>query len=358
MGRQRMENRTLLVSYTDQGKKKMEEIRSLLEDSGRTVFGLERPRGGDFLGEYWRQVQEIIFVGAAGIAVRLCAPFIRDKFTDPAVLVLDEKGKFVIPLLSGHVGGANDLALFLAEATGAEAVITTATDVNGRFAVDVFAKKCGLVLTDRAKAKDISARILKGEKVGFYSEFPVLGGVPEELVQVESRQQLGLFPMSIAVEERKKGETGEQVLCLLPRNLTAGVGCKRGVPRRQLEAFLRQKLTELGFHPGQVKRLASIDRKAEEEGLKALAETWQIPFETWTADQLAAVGTVTSESAFVKETVGVGNVCERAAILGSGGGRLVLEKTAEQGMTLALAAEDWSVDFDKTVCDRPGAGQL
>ena len=104
--------------------------------------------------------------------------------------------------------------------------------------------------------------------------------------------------------------------------------------------------------------LASIDRKAEEEGLKALAETWQIPFETWTADQLAAVGTVTSESAFVKETVGVGNVCERAAILGSGGGRLVLEKTAEQGMTLALAAEDWSVDFDKTVCDRPGAGQL
>ena len=107
-----------------------------------------------------------------------------------------------------------------------------------------------------------------------------------------------------------------------------------------------------------MKRLASIDRKAEEEGLKALAETWQIPFETWTADQLAAVGTVTSESAFVKETVGVGNVCERAAILGSGGGRLVLEKTAGQGMTLALAAEDWSVDFDKTVCDRPGAGQL
>ncbi|MBM6685952.1 cobalamin biosynthesis protein CbiG, partial [Faecalicatena contorta] len=202
----RMENRTLLVSYTDRGKAKMGEIRSLLESEGRTVLALERPRGGAFLQEHWQQVREIVFIGAAGIAVRLIAPYIRDKFTDPAVLVLDEGGRFVIPLLSGHVGGANDLARFLARATGAEAVITTATDVNGRFAVDVFAKKCGLVLTDRTKAKDISARILKGEKVGFYSEFPVLGRVPEELTLVDSRQKLGRFPAAIAVEERAGGE--------------------------------------------------------------------------------------------------------------------------------------------------------
>ena len=122
----RMENRTLLVCYTDRGKEKMEEIRGLLERSGRTVLSLERPKGGAFLQEYWQQVREIVFIGAAGIAVRLMAPCIRDKFTDPAVLVLDEGGRFVIPLLSGHVGGANDLARFLARATGAEAVITTA----------------------------------------------------------------------------------------------------------------------------------------------------------------------------------------------------------------------------------------
>lgn len=353
-----MEDRALLVCYTDRGKEKMEEIRGLLERSGRTVLALERPKGGAFLQEYWQQVREIVFIGAAGIAVRLMAPCIRDKFTDPAVLVLDEGGRFVIPLLSGHVGGANDLARFLARATGAEAVITTATDVNGRFAVDVFAKKCGLVLTDRTKAKDISARILKGEKAGFYSEFPVLGRVPEELTPVESRQKLGLFPAAIAVEERAGGEDGDHVLSLLPANLTAGMGCKKGVPRQELEDFLVGRLEALGLCPGQVRRLASIDRKAGEPGLVELAEKWRIPYETWTAGQLGTVTAVTGESSFVEETVGVGNVCERAAILGSGGGRLVLEKTAGQGMTLALAAEDWSVDFDKAVCDRPGAGKL
>ena len=354
----RMENRTLLVSYTDRGKAKMGEIRSLLESEGRTVLALERPRGGAFLQEHWQQVREIVFIGAAGIAVRLIAPYIRDKFTDPAVLVLDEGGRFVIPLLSGHVGGANDLARFWGRATGAEAVITTATDVNGRFAVDVFAKKCGLVLTDRTKAKDISARILKGEKVGFYSEFPVLGRVPEELTLVDSRQKLGRFSAAIAVEERAGGEAGDHILSLLPINLTAGMGCKKGVPRQELEELLLRGLEAVGCRPGQVRRLASIDRKAQEPGLAQLAEKWQIPFETWTAGQLEKVTAVTGESPFVESTVGVGNVCERAAILGSGGGRLVLEKTAERGMTLALAAEDWSVDFDKTVCDRPGAGKL
>ena len=157
--------------------------------------------------------------------------------------------------------------------------------------------------------------------------------------------------------EREGGDRGASPLPSAPEPDRRG-GLQKGRSPQAAGRLPMEKLAESGFHPGQVKRLASIDRKAEEEGLKALAETWQIPFETWTADQLAAVGTVTSESAFVKETVGVGNVCERAAILGSGGGRLVLEKTAEQGMTLALAAEDWSVDFDKTVCDRPGAGQL
>ena len=227
-----MGKRTLLVCYTDRGLRKMEEAARILAGTGRETVCLERPRGGAFLGEYWGQVREIVFIGAAGIAVRLCAPYVRDKFQDPAVVVLDEGGQFAVPILSGHMGGANDLARLLSEETGAAAVITTATDVNGRFAVDEFARKAGLVVTDREAAKRVSACILQGEPVGFYSALPVRGPVPEELTAVRDTESLVGFPAAVLVEERpgRAGQTPAHILRLFPRNLTAGMGCRRGVP--------------------------------------------------------------------------------------------------------------------------------
>ena len=137
-------------------------------------------------GERFRDSDGLIFIGACGIAVRAIAPYIRDKKTDPAVLAADEKGRFVIPLLSGHLGGANELAECLAEGLAkngipAQAVLTTATDVNRRFAVDVFAKEHGLVLDQMKLAKEISAAVLAGEPVGLFSDFPFSGPVPEGL---------------------------------------------------------------------------------------------------------------------------------------------------------------------------------
>lgn len=129
-------------------------------------------------GRQFSEKNAMIFIGAAGIAVRAAAPWIRDKFADPPVIVIDETARFVIPLLSGHVGGANELACELAAFLGAVPVITTATDRNGLFAVDLFAAGNGLVLTDRKMAREISARILEGKTVGFISDFPT-DGVPE-----------------------------------------------------------------------------------------------------------------------------------------------------------------------------------
>ena len=129
----------------------------------------------------------IIFVGATGIAVRAIAPFICGKAVDPAVLVIDEAGRYVISLLSGHLGGANALARTAASMIEAEPIITTATDAESAFAVDTFAKENGFLLTDLRKAKEVSAKVLRGEKLRIYSDIPM-----ERLVQRPARHEAEL----------------------------------------------------------------------------------------------------------------------------------------------------------------------
>ena len=170
------------------------------------------------IGASWGE-HALVFIGAAGIAIRAIAPFVKDKFTDPPVIVLDEKGTFAIPLLSGHVGGGVTLAKVLAEYTGGRAVITTATDVQKKFAADVFAMENGLVITDREEAKKISAGILEKKNTGIFSEFPLLGDVPEELTICGSEEQLEGCCGKIVICERNPRNKKSGVLYLLPRNL-------------------------------------------------------------------------------------------------------------------------------------------
>ena len=145
----------------------------------------------DIVGEWFTtsEADAIIFVGATGIAVRAIAPFIHGKAVDPAVLVIDEAGRYVISLLSGHLGGANALARTAAALIEAEPVITTATDAESAFAVDTFAKENGFLLTDLRKAKEVSAKVLRGEKLRIYSDIPM-----ERLVQRPARHEAELVP--------------------------------------------------------------------------------------------------------------------------------------------------------------------
>lgn len=359
---------TLIVCYTDKGKEKMQAIEEILTRRGRDTVCLERPSGKDWVSYYWDKAGEILFIGAAGIAVRLIAPCLQDKMKDPAVVVMDEKGTFAIPILSGHVGGANELALLLAEELGSIPVLTTATDVQNKFAVDVFAKKQSLLFSDRVLAKEISAGILRGEKIGFYAECPVKGNLPEGLENCTREEQLKKFPLGIAVVQSPDGhkwkdpggkeEGSSKILSLYPANLTLGAGCKKGKSSEDLKAFFERQLKILGLRKEQVEKIGSIDRKAEEEGLLDLADQWNVPFETWPEEVLGKIESVSKESGFVRQVTGIGNVCERAAIQGSQNGRLLLEKTAENGMTLAVAAKDWSVTFDEIIRSGHRAGKL
>ena len=274
----------------------------------------------------------MIFVGAAGIAVRAIAPWLRDKMTDPPVVVMDEAGRFAIPVLSGHVGGANELACRLAAFTGAEPVITTATDVNQVFAVDKFAVEHGLVITDREEAKAISAALLAGEEVGYFDDLAAgeAGkGLPPGCVPYPRRHNIWITA---------RANVSLKALRLIPRRLVLGVGCRRGTDPKALLGRIREIFHRENLDLAGVKAVATIDCKREEEAICRLAEVLDCELRFYSAGELGQVEGHFSESGFVQKTVGVGNVCERAAC--AGGGRLILGKQAGEGITAAIAAED------------------
>ena len=291
----------------------------------------------DWAQKGFAEADALVFVCASGIAVRAIAPHVRDKRTDPAVLVMDEDGRFVIPLLSGHLGGANELALDLATRLGAVPVLTTATDVNGLFAVDVFAKKNDLYIEDMALCKAVSAALLAGQPVGFRSDLPVLGDLPKELTMDDT--DLGIYITA------GRGAPFPRTLQLIPRRYTAGIGCRRGKSAEEMEAFLWENLEKCGVGVHELKALSSIDLKRDEPGLTALADKLGLPFVTFTAEELKNVPGAFTSSAFVKEVTGVDSVCERAAVLSSEG-ELVVQKIAQNGMTFALAKREEAIRFE------------
>ena len=269
----------------------------------------------------------LIFVGASGIAVRAIAPHVRDKFSDPAVVSVDEAGRFVVPLLSGHVGGANELAREVAAITGGQAAVSTATDVNGLFAVDEWAARHGFAILERSIAKEISAALLDGRPVGFKSDF--------ELDEKPSGVTEGAADIGFVVSLDDSAMPFPRTLHLVPRVATVGVGCRKGTDPSALEQAVADALAEANVSAKAVTAIASIDVKKDELAILELASKmgWSPVF--YTADELAAVPGEFSSSDFVKRTVGVDNVCERAAC--ASGGELVLGKQAGGGITVAIA---------------------
>ena len=297
-------------------------------------------------GEQMAAHHALVFVGACGIAVRAVAPWITDKLHDSPVLVMDEQGQYVIPLLSGHVGGANELAVRLATALGAIPVITTATDLHGSFAVDLFAKKNDLWICNREGIAKVSAKVLAGEEI----TLSVQTGHLAADEAIPSGIRLCTYPPAEKVdiliadgtEEAFRREAAE--LLLQPKKYIFGVGCKKGTDSVKLETFLRKILEEQDIAIEQITALASIDVKKEERCLLEFSEKYRIPFQIYSAQELQAVPGEFHGSAFVKAQVGVDNVCERAAMRAAGAdGQIRLGRRAQDGMTVAIAEKAWKV---------------
>lgn len=292
---------------------------------GKNASNISAEPAGETLTEICRNAFEqsipLVFIGATGIAVRSVAPFVRDKLKDPPVLVMDELGKYVIPLLSGHVGGANELAAEISEVTGAIPVITTATDINEAFPADVFARENNLRIVNRDGIAKVSTAALEGRPVTIsIKDYP-----PAEPVDI------------VITDEQIFTDTAK--LRLSPKKYALGMGCRRGKLFEELRDAALCILEENGISIDDVGCIATIDVKKDEEGLKALSQAWRIPLITFDAELLSKVPGEFSSSEVVLEMVGVDNVCERAAVLAAGpGATLAVRKIANNGVTVAIAA--------------------
>lgn len=285
------------------------------------------------------QMQEkntLIFIGACGIAVRAIAPHIADKLHDSPVLVMDEKGMYVIPILSGHMGGANEKAKMIAEATGAVAVITTATDIQGKFAADLFAKQNELHIVNKDGIAKVSAKVLAGKEI--------VMAVSKEYLSEKQNLPQGVRVISYPSEEKadiivaQNPQKSDALLYLCPKEYVLGIGCRRGKEEEKIRKMIQMCMDEAGIAKEQIFAVASIDKKREEPGILAWCRKEKITFFTFSAEELEAVKGDFHVSDFVRQQVGVDNVCERAAIKAcEPAGELIYAKHAMDGITIAIA---------------------
>ncbi len=295
-----------------------------ISGSIRAFTGLLMGEGNDAL----------VFIGACGIAVRSIAPYIKSKTVDPAVICVDECAKFVISLLSGHIGGGNRLTSTIAEGIGAVPVITTATDVNGKFSVDAWAAENGFAIGNMETAKRVSAAILE-DNVPICADVPITGTLPGGL-------RRGDGEIGICVSVRKK-KPFEDTLFIIPRVLKLGIGCRRGTSCKEIEAAVSEVLENSGLNISAVRECASVTLKSDEEGLLEFSAKHNLPISFYTPEELMSVEGRFSSSEFVNNTVGADNVCERSAVFG--GNVLIVPKTARCGVTVAVAEANWEVHF-------------
>jgi cobalt-precorrin 5A hydrolase len=279
--------------------------------------------------EVWHRYPAIVCIMATGIVIRTIAPLLRDKYHDPAVVVCDELGQFAISLLSGHIGGANDLAERVAGITGGQAVITTASDVLGYTPLDLWCRQWQLTPVSADALTRTMGRLVDQGHVTLWSRYP-LPRLPEDLRQTSDRSRADL-----SIDSRLE-PTGNGTL-LFPRSLVFGIGCNRGTPAEAIAAAVTATCRQHGLAPQAIARLASIDLKQDEIGLCEYARRHDLPLDFYTKDQLNQVEGV-SVSPAVQRATGAKGVAEPAALLSAGvDSTLLVPKIKWPAVTTAVA---------------------
>ena len=342
----------------------------LTDEGGKLAHKLAAAHPGDIYNKEnfkenlragFDRYDSLVCIMATGIVVRILAPLIVHKTSDPAVVVLDQKGKYAISLLSGHLGGANDLAREMASISGGEAVITTATDVAGELSFDTFAKKYDMAIENIGQLKHISGALLSGKKVNVFTDKNAAELYPE-LAKEQKRGMIAILPLSeffktyaiesnipaVVIDERLfvSNSTVPQaapVLYLRPRTICAGIGCKRNMEQKPIEEALLQTLKEEGIHLLSLKCIATIPLKSDEPGIIGTAANLNVSLQIIPTEEIenldiSQLGIQTSE--FVASQTGVLSVSTACSYLASDKGTILRDKAKYKGITIALSKEN------------------
>lgn len=317
-----------ILTLTDRALKLAERIKEkLLEDP--TVFSVRLIHRDMDLEDVFRESQMIIGIMATGIMVRKIAPLIRGKLHDPGVIVIDEAGRNVISLLSGHAGGANDFALKIAGLIGANPVITTSTDVNGLIGIDTLAARYFYQISDPGLLKHFNSSIIRGHTVELVSSRDV-----KPLIDGDAA---GTYTYRRGGDENIRATCNGKTMILRPLKVSLGIGTRRGVRSDTILEFIHGTMKRTGIPVQRIDAIATGEMKRNEEGIIRAASILGVPLEFIPLDELKDQETV-SFSDFVNSKFGVGSVCESAALKSAGpGSRLIVRKTASSGVALALA---------------------
>jgi cobalt-precorrin 5A hydrolase len=303
------------------------DVTARVEGSGADlrVFRSLKPEVARCFNDYSAHV----FFMAAGIVVRTIAPLIGDKTKDPAVVSVDDRGRFAVSLLSGHIGGANRLAEHVASVLGSQPVITTASDVNGIESVDMMAVNRNLGIENPGAIKTVNMAFLTGKPVGLHDPYGYFSGRDEF-------DRNGQPDATVWIDDRT-GLPGETGLLLRPRTLVAGMGCNRGTDLSEIRNLLLETMVKHGLSPLSIGAIASVDVKNDEPAIRQLAGELNVGLIFFSRDELKTVQGVETPSEVVEKHVGVSSVCEAAAILGAGNGDLIVPKHKSLNATVAVA---------------------
>ena len=308
------------------------------------------------VGSVFAQCDGMVFFLAAGAVVRLIAPHLGDKWSDPAVVCVDETCRHAVSLLSGHAGGANTLTCLVASALGAEPVVTTASDCLGWPAADLIGQQYGWRIEglggEAPPLRATAAAVVDGEQIGVFQDAGEgewwAGPLPEQIAEYSSLEDLVAARPSAALVITDKlldawrCRLPEQTVVYRPQVLTLGIGCRRGATAAEIAAHARRTLQAAGLAESSVATVATADFKAREPGLRAYAAMLDVPVSAYSVAELRDVYQANRPdmcaSSTVERLVGIPAVCEVACLAGAGpGGKLVVRKSIAGSVTCAVA---------------------